>query len=93
MNPAVEYLESDEYLDNARSGRFTPEMHHSTFPEATTMTCSGVTAVRPMFELIEDHESLNLEGKCRLCEAGQMTMRVVAIVDEQRGVLSGLRAT
>lgn len=68
MNPAVEYLESDDYLYERRSARFEPVLHESPFSNATIHTSAGVTAIRPMFELIEDHEAMNIEGRCAVCD-------------------------
>lgn len=64
---AVKYLEDSFALKLATRGRYNPTLHESDYAVATVITSGGVTAVRPMFELIDDHEGENLDGVCWLC--------------------------
>lgn len=88
MNPAVEYLETDDYILERRAGRFAPVVHEGEFVDV--LTCGGVTAIRPMFELIDDHENELSDGTCYVCRRDQ-EHRAVATVDG--GILRGVRAT
>lgn len=82
MNEAVEYLESPEYMRWQQRSTYTTVLHQSSYPEANVLASYGVTAVRPMFELIEDHETAE-NGRCYMCQEH----------NANRGILRGVSAT
>lgn len=56
LSPAVEYLESDEYLERQQYGRNNfGAADHFGHPDATVIIGSLDTHRRPMFEVLEDH--------------------------------------
>lgn len=64
---AIKYLESIFHARLLHRGRYAPTLSRSEYEGASVVTHGGVTASRPMFELIDDHENANKDGVCWMC--------------------------
>lgn len=65
---AVKYLEA--HFDKFHTDYRVTYSEVEAYPNANILTHGGVIARRPMFELIEDHENVDMAGHCWMCRNG-----------------------